>query len=343
MSRERALGIAGGGLVVLALTLAAGLFFKDLLPLPQPRRYLGGDFAILFYTAFRYVAEEVGAGQLPHWTPYVGVGYPLLADIQTAVFYPPIRLLTLVTGPPSYLALELYAIAHYVLAGLGMLALGRQAGLPLLAASLGAVALMFSGFFWGHVAHLGIIQAAAWLPWLLAAHARALVTRSPAWRIAAGGLLALVVLGGHPQVAFYAGVALGLSSLTVLQSRWRGADWWTRLRIPATTGVVVLLGLALAAPQLLPTLRVARSAARWTPSTDFLAIDTLPLEQLLTLLVPFAYFATDRFLSADEFVLYVGTGTLLLAAAGVVLRRDVWSRYFALLAIVGLALALGPL
>ncbi len=191
---ERAGRAAGVVLPPLALVLAAALYFRDVLPLPEATRYFGGDFATYFYPVFRYVAEEIGAGRLPHWTPYVGVGYPLLSDIEASVFYPPIRLLTLFTGPPSYLGLELHAIAHYVAAGLGMFVLARWIGLPALAAGVGALTYMFSGFLWAHAAHLTIVQSAAWVPWLLAAHARALATGSARWTVAAGGFFALLTL-----------------------------------------------------------------------------------------------------------------------------------------------------
>jgi hypothetical protein len=138
----------------LALALAAALFFRPLLPLPRPTHYVGGDFLSYFYPIYHYVAEEVAAGRLPHWTPFVGAGYPLLADIEAGVLYPPARLLGLLAGPPSYVTLELYALAHYLVAGLGMLALGSQAGLGPLPAGVGALVLMLSGFLWAHAAHL---------------------------------------------------------------------------------------------------------------------------------------------------------------------------------------------
>ncbi len=330
-------------LPALALVLAVGLYFRDLLPLPEPTRYIEGDFASYFYPVFRYVAEEVGAGHLPHWTPYVGTGYPLLADIEASVLYPPIRLVTLFTGPPSYVSLELYAIGHYVLAGLGMLALGRQMGLPVLAASVSAVTFMLSGFEWAHAAHLSIIQATAWLPWLLAAHARALATRSPRWVAAAAGVFALLVLGGHPQIAFYAGVALALHSVLTARDGWRRAPWPARLRPVGITVAVLLLGLGLAGPQLLPTAALAPTTSRWQPSPGFLLTDTLTLDQLLTFLIPLAYFGTARWRSVDELYAYVGIGALVLASAAIVLRRDAWCRYFGLLGLAGLALALVPL
>jgi hypothetical protein len=31
------------------------------------------------------VTQELFAGRLPHWTPYAGFGFPLLADIEATV------------------------------------------------------------------------------------------------------------------------------------------------------------------------------------------------------------------------------------------------------------------
>jgi hypothetical protein len=341
-SADRLARAAGVILPPLALVVAAGLYFREILPLPEAQRYFGGDFASYFYPVYRYVAEEIGAGRLPHWAPYVGVGYPLLSDIEASVFYPPIRLMTLFTGPPSYLALELYAIAHFVLTGLGMLLLGRTLGLPVVPASVAALTFMFSGFFWAHSSHLTIVQAATWAPWLLAAHARALATGSVAWTVGAGVLCALMLLGGHPQIALYVGLALGLFCVVATKDAWPRTSRRRRLTMAATTAAVVGLGLALAAPQLMPTLALAPSTSRWRPSADFLQVDTLEVDQLFTFLVPLAYFGTERFHSVDEFYAYVGIGALVLASAALVLQRGLWSRYFGLLMLAGLALALAP-
>ncbi len=340
---ERACRAVAVVLPFLALVVAAAFFFRELLGLDTPARYIASDFASYFYPVFRYVAEEIAAGRLPHWTPFVGAGYPLLADIEASVFYPPARLFTLVVGPPSYFALELYAIAHYVVAGAGMLVLLNQVGLPAIPAGVGALTFMFSGFFWAHVAHLSILQSSAWLPWLLAAHARALLTRSPGWAVTAGAVLALVALGGHPQAALYVAAALALFTLTAMETGWCGPSVRDRLRAVATTAAVLLLGLALAAPQLVPTLTLAPFTTRWSPSAEFIGSDALPVHQLLTFLVPLAYVGTERFRSMDEVYAYVGIGALVLAAAGVVLRRDTWSRFLGLATVVGLALALAPL
>jgi hypothetical protein len=339
---ERACRVGQGLLAVLAIIVGAGLFFWPLMPSSRPTRYIASDFASYFYPVFRYVAEEIAAGRLPYWTPYVGAGYPLLADIEACVFYPPIRLMTLLAGPPGYLALELYAIGHYVVAGVGMLMLGRRVGLPVVAAGVAALTFMLSGFGWAHSAHLTIIQSSAWLPWLLVAHARALTTGSAAWTVTGGVVFALVVLGGHPQIAFYVTLALVLLGALAAWER-RGGPWRAALAPVARTAGVLVLGLALAGPQLFPTATLAPTTSRWNPSVGFLLTDTYTLDQLATFLVPQAYAGTERYRSVDELYGYVGIGALLLGPAALVLRRDAWTRYLGLLVGLGLGLALAPL
>jgi hypothetical protein len=76
---------------------------KDLLPLLL---YLGlvllffasflfGDLIFAFKDLSRYfyplrflMVEEVWAGHLPLWNPYIFCGYPLLATLQIGFFYP---------------------------------------------------------------------------------------------------------------------------------------------------------------------------------------------------------------------------------------------------------------
>src|SRR5262249_46448908 len=188
--------------------------------------------------------------------------------------------------------LEMYAVAHFVAAGIGMLVLGREIGLPVLPASLGAIVFMFSGFFWAHASHLTILQAAAWMPWLLAVQSRALRRRSVGWTLAGGGLFAVMLLGGPPQIALYLGLALGLFAAFAMAQP--GSSWRHRLVALAATAAIMLLGLGLAAPQLAPTIALAPGTDRWDPSPDFLMTDTLTVDQLVTFLIPLAYFGTER-------------------------------------------------
>ncbi|MBI2879871.1 MAG: YfhO family protein [Candidatus Rokubacteria bacterium] len=327
-------------LVLAAFGLALGAYYWEILR-PGASRSFGGDFASYFYPVTAYAAADLAAGRLvPHWSPHVGVGYPLLADIEAAVLYPPRLLLALLGGHLSYQALEAYALGHLLLAGLGMLTLLRRIGLGLLAASAGGLAFMLSGFFWGHAAHLTILQSSAWLPWIVVAFDRAVRGRSAGWTAATGGLFALLLLGGHPQIGFYTAVALAGLALG-----WPLADErptrWGRLAPLARLVIAVALGLLLTLPQLLPTAELIRATTREAPPLEFLLADSLPPWQLATLLIPRVFIGTPLWQSMDEVYGYLGVGPLLLAAVAFALRRDRWTWLLGGLGLAALAVALG--
>ena len=73
------------------------------------------------------------AGKLPLWNPYVGMGAPLIANYQSALFYPPNLLLGLLqaaggVGGQAWGQAILVAL-HLSWAGTGMILLVRRLGL----------------------------------------------------------------------------------------------------------------------------------------------------------------------------------------------------------------------
>ena len=122
----------------------------------------------------------------------MGMGFPLMADGQTGVFYPPTMLLFM--SLPAHWAVNLSILFHLWWAGLGAVWMGRKLGMESHGALLTGVAFGFSGFMAAHTGYLGMQNAIAWLPWAIGA----LV----AGRWAVGGLcLALMLVAGHPQIA----------------------------------------------------------------------------------------------------------------------------------------------
>ena len=58
-----------------------------------------GDFTELHYPYRHWAAEELAAGRLPAWNPFLSAGHPALGDIQVGLLYPiAICLMTLVVG-----------------------------------------------------------------------------------------------------------------------------------------------------------------------------------------------------------------------------------------------------
>jgi hypothetical protein len=131
-------------------------------------------------------------------------------------------------------------------------------GFPFLAdPQVGACAYGLSGFFAGHSSHVGIFQAASWLPWLLLCLRMALDSRLARFAALGGLLGGLVILAGHLQTALYAFAALALYAAGELITRRR--DWW---RAAGFLAVTLAAALLVSAIQTLPALELTAESIR---------------------------------------------------------------------------------
>jgi hypothetical protein len=225
------------------------------IPLTSADASIQWDAVDVHYSAQKYFADSLGAGELPHWTPYIFSGFPFLADPQTGAWYPLNWPFFLAGVTPRAIQGEL--ALHTLIAAAGAFLLTRRwSGAPGPAVATGITYAM-SGFFAGHASHVGMSQAAAWLPWLLLAASRAIEERSRRWTAAAGAIGGMSILAGHFQTALYslAAAALWAAALCV-----RRRDLLPRAA--ATMAAVCASAAALAAVQVLPGLELARESIR---------------------------------------------------------------------------------
>src|SRR5262245_61641866 len=96
-----------------------------------------GTPMLQFWPWRHLVKEALLQGEWPLWNPLVGNGAPLLANLQSAAFYPP-NLIYLFL--PVEHALTLSVILHLILAGLLMYAFARQLHLAPFPATISALA-----------------------------------------------------------------------------------------------------------------------------------------------------------------------------------------------------------
>lgn len=335
----------------------------------------GGDLHLYFYPYWSLVSEVVRLGRLPLWNPYLFAGAPLLANSQVGVFYPlnwPFWLLApaFSSGSPAQpsvaLALHGSVVAHLALASLAVYGLARRNHLSRWAGALAGLLYSAGGFLGVHVEHLNQLQALAWLPLLFLPGVEAWVgpgalfrrwSRHPALPTPPGGrlvppplsilALAMIVLAGHTQMAFIAGVGLLIwhGARALLTALARGEARWRRVGRALARRCVGLfpfgLAVAVAASQLLPTLQLMGLSGRqgglaWREAVSF----SVPPWQLHRVLLP-PYLVAPLL---PEGVAYLGLPALLIAGFGLwsalKARHEVglgWS----VLALGGLLLALG--
>lgn len=332
--REAALALAGA-LLLLAVFFAPAVFGgkvlysgdfsgSDLLEMNVPRRVLA--------------AEAVRQGGLPHWTPLLGNGMPLLAEGQAGVFYPPNLPLFLALSPAA--ASNLSILAALLVALLGAYALARTHGLPPGAAALAALSFALGGVMIFRLKHLNMIQVIAWLPVALLCVERMARGRAWALALALAAVLALQLLAGHPHAAVLC--FLG----TLLYAAVRPGRKTARL-----LGAFALAGV-LAAVQLLPTAELVGLSLRGR-AFDWESAAAYPFRpaDLVRFVSPFfhgnpadASLPLERIAETGVFwesAPYLGLLPLVLALAAPFLRRDRLTFGLAGAAVLCLALALG--
>ena len=239
------------------------------------------------------------------------------------------------------------AAAKLLFGGLGMFLFVRRLGLARPAALFAGVAFLLNPFV---VVWLEPPPSAAavWAPWLLWSVERVTVTRglraTALWAAMVGGALA----AGHPETSF---------KLLLLVAVWGALAAWRssrRLRAIANLAGGALLGVMLAAVQLLPFLEYAGESRSLALRGRGLNPFILPPQNLIAMLVPnfFGNPAHGLVLNAHslgskganycEMTVYAGLATVMLAVVAAVVRwRDGRVRLLVAAGVVSALLAYG--
>jgi hypothetical protein len=217
-----------------------------------------GDFRSYYLPNAEYAGMRLARGELPLWNPRQGAGMPFLATLQVGVLYPPNALHALVPVQTAFVALAALHLGLAVLLAGGLaLALGAGAAGAALTGLAYAGSVQVVGAVWSPP----VQYAAAWAPGLLLGVERTLAR--PGARPALGLALAigLSLLCGWPYAVAIALLGAGLYAALRLVAAAVAAR-----RLPWRAGLALLAGIcggvALAGPQLAPTLELLARSCR---------------------------------------------------------------------------------
>ena len=226
-------------------------------------------------------------GFLPLWAPYIFNGFPQIADLQVAIFYP----INLAVGLFSVFSQKIifWQLAfHYALAGFGMFLLARYLNQNTLIGIFAGIAYMFSGFMIGHSSHLGMQNTAAWLPIVFFLAMHALDKHSWRWAVLAGTASGVMILAGHFQTAVFALFALGLYFVfRFARNMFRDRDSkhiaFHQIALWTVIGVTAFL---ISAVQLLPTFELTKQSQRAGIPLKLAQTESLNPESLWSTITP---------------------------------------------------------
>jgi hypothetical protein len=284
-----------------------------------------------------YIRASVLHGHLPLWNPYVSLGRPLLAEPDSAFFYPPELAYLFLDG---HLACLLVCALHLLLCLYGTMKLARGIGvekkLSFVVAFVFACSAPVVGCFTSGYVHYG--PAICFIPLVFYLAMRMQAT--PGLRSMAVMALALGLLHtcGHPQAAWLTGIGVVVfAAARRIERAWRSA----LVGLVRDMGWLVLamgLGAALAAVCLLPLAELAGQSNRQAASLAFSGAFAEPAFGWATLLVPsdIRYF---HFQANAQ--LYTGIAACVLGACGLLRLRDRNMRALLVLAVFAALLAAG--
>lgn len=276
---------------------------------------------------------------LPLWNPYSLSGTPLLANFQSASFYP-LNILFLIL--PFSLGWSIIIMLQPLLAAFFLYFYLDNLKLNKWACALGGITFAFSGFFvswleWGTVLHSGL-----WLPLILLCIDKIFYKnkRCLFWIVLFIFSLSSSFFAGHLQTFFY----VFSVSLTYLILRWR--QYKKKKRIASIFVGSYLLVIVFIAIQLFPTLQFIQLSARdidqanwqnnpgwfisWIHLVQFIAPDFFGNPATLNYWSIFNY---------GEFIGYIGIFSLIMALTAILFRRDKKTLYFTSLCLVSFIFA----
>lgn len=255
-------------------------------PIFSSARLPGGtmsDTVAQGYPFFAYTAERLSQGDLPLWNPYIMCGTPFYESFSAPVFYPLRGLPMLLLGAEA--TIRFLFPVHFILAGFFAWLFLKAAGVSRWGSWTGAMAYCAGAwantlFYAGHGSK---VICWAWFPLILWAVLKLSRTGKLKY-IGLGGLaVGMQGLSSHPQMMLYSAGAAFVLSLFLLKKPLKKSI----LTGPGGLAVILLIGGALAAVQLLPGYLFSQHTSRGQDlSLESAASYSLPPEETLTMIFP---------------------------------------------------------
>lgn len=190
-----------------------GLFLPTLI---SGRALYWGTPGLQFIPWRAFAWDAISQGSLPLWNPLNGMGAPLAANYQLALYYPPGWVLFIADwlGGVGWMAwtCTLLIALHLAWGGLGMARVLRNLEAGWLGQVVSGICFSLCGYFVARAGFFSMVWTGVWLPWIFAytsriasqVHPFALEAHAEArTRLKLTLSIAMMLLAGHAQLSWY--------------------------------------------------------------------------------------------------------------------------------------------
>lgn len=299
------------------------------------------------YTYWReFGFNQLKQGVMPLWDPHVFSGVPFVGGFRSAMLYPPnLIFLTM----PVDRAINASIALHVFLLGLFVYLWAWRRKMSPAAGLLAAAMAMFGGPYFLHIyaGHLCVVSTAVWAPLLFLAADGLLAEAKLKWVLTGALAVAMSMLAGNLQCAYYTFLALFIYALACGIGSLRSLRAAGVAKLAGLLLAVFAAGAALAAAQVLTGVEAAGESPRIAGVTpEYAGSFSFPPENLLTFLAPglFGDMTNHTYWGRCflwEMSVFTGITGFVLAILGACKGDKATRRFFALTAIILLVLALG--
>lgn len=266
------------------LILLTIIFYRKIITTIFANKFVFGLDMRDFYSWNFFTVKTLLKGLIPLWCPYAFGGYPFLASLQPAVFYPSIPLYLLLPLNIAYnseLILSILLMAFFMYLWLKEFQLSKTAIL------CGIMIFIFSGFivYRIYAGHLSLIRCLLWLPLIFLSTRKALKSKNNPellfYAIICAWGIGFQIASGIPQCVIYTILNLLIFIF--------GYIWLNRSQT-FKKGILFILGICMLSfllylVQIIPTIEgfhLTSIERSFKYSTSF----SLPFQSLLTFIYP---------------------------------------------------------